>query len=180
MVAPGIAEALFATAIGLFAAIPAVIAYNRFSHGVNRIEASLQPLRRRLPHDAVAPAGRGALTMAMQPPSRAAGGRRAPMAEINVTPLVDVMLVLLIIFMVTAPLLTAGVPVNLPDSRAKPLDQEQKPVEVSLDDEGRMFVDKEEVERGGAAGAAGARSRALPTSRRRSSCAPTARSITAA
>ncbi|MDB5945465.1 MAG: biopolymer transporter TolR, partial [Ramlibacter sp.] len=46
------------------------------------------------------------------------------MSEINVTPLVDVMLVLLIIFMVTAPLLTAGVPVNLPDSRAKPLDQD--------------------------------------------------------
>ena len=67
------------------------------------------------------------------------------MAEINVTPLVDVMLVLLIIFMVTAPLLTAGVPVNLPDSRAKPLNQDQKPVEVSLDREGKLFLDKEEV-----------------------------------
>ena len=67
------------------------------------------------------------------------------MAEINVTPLVDVMLVLLIIFMVTAPLLTAGVPVNLPDSRAKPLEQDQKPVEVSLDAQGRLFIDKEAV-----------------------------------
>ena len=71
--------------------------------------------------------------------------RRAPMAEINVTPLVDVMLVLLIIFMVTAPLLTTGVPVNLPDSRAKPLAQEQKPVEVSLDAAGKLFLDKEEL-----------------------------------
>ena len=67
------------------------------------------------------------------------------MAEINVTPLVDVMLVLLIIFMVTAPLLTAGVPVNLPDSRAKALDQEAKPTEISLDEGGRTFVNKDEV-----------------------------------
>lgn len=67
------------------------------------------------------------------------------MADINVTPLVDVMLVLLIIFMVTAPLLTAGVPVNLPDSRAKPLDQEQKPVDLAIDKDGRVFIDKDEV-----------------------------------
>ncbi|MBV8685603.1 MAG: biopolymer transporter ExbD, partial [Alphaproteobacteria bacterium] len=59
--------------------------------------------------------------------------RRSPMAEINVTPMVDVMLVLLIIFMVTAPLLVAGVPVDLPESKAKALDQEQKPVQISLD-----------------------------------------------
>ena len=83
--------------------------------------------------------------MAANLPSRSARGRRAPMADINVTPLVDVMLVLLIIFMVTAPLLTAGVPVNLPDSRAKPLDQDAKPTEISLDEKGRTFVDKEEV-----------------------------------
>ncbi|WP_299651053.1 protein TolR [Sphingomonas bacterium] len=81
--------------------------------------------------------------MAMNSPR--SGRRRAPMAEINVTPLVDVMLVLLIIFMVTAPLLTAGVPVNLPDSRAKPLEQDQKPVELSLDAAGKLFLDKEEV-----------------------------------
>ena len=67
------------------------------------------------------------------------------MAEINVTPLVDVMLVLLIIFMVTAPLLTAGVPVDLPDSRAKPLEPEEKPVRISLDREGRLFVDETEL-----------------------------------
>ena len=83
--------------------------------------------------------------MAMQLPSQRSGGRKAPMADINVTPLVDVMLVLLIIFMVTAPLLTAGVPVNLPDSRAKPLDQDQKPVELSIDPQGRTFIAKEEV-----------------------------------
>jgi biopolymer transport protein TolR len=68
-------------------------------------------------------------------------GRRTPMAEINVTPMVDVMLVLLIIFMVTAPLLVAGVPVDLPDSKAGALDQERKPVQISLDRDGRIFVD---------------------------------------
>lgn len=83
--------------------------------------------------------------MAINLPSHRARGRRAPMADINVTPMVDVMLVLLIIFMVTAPLLTAGVPVNLPDSRAKPLDQDQKPVQISIDDQGRLFVNDDEV-----------------------------------
>jgi biopolymer transport protein TolR len=76
---------------------------------------------------------------------RGRGRRGAPMAEINVTPLVDVMLVLLIIFMVTAPLLVAGVPVNLPDSRAKPLDPPQKPVQISLDQSGKVYVDDAEV-----------------------------------
>jgi biopolymer transport protein TolR len=72
-------------------------------------------------------------------------GRRTPMAEINVTPMVDVMLVLLIIFMVTAPLLVAGVPVDLPDSKAKALDQEVKPIQVSLDPSGAIFVDEDPV-----------------------------------
>ncbi|MGK6354776.1 protein TolR [Sphingomonas sp. DT-207] len=79
--------------------------------------------------------------MAMHLPSNKGRGRRAPMAEINVTPLVDVMLVLLIIFMVTAPLLTAGVPVNLPESRAKALEQDQKPVQIAVDEAGQVFVD---------------------------------------
>ena len=67
------------------------------------------------------------------------------MSEINMTPLVDVMLVLLIIFMVTAPLLTAGVPVNLPDSRAKALDQDKEPIQISIDEQGRLFLDKDEI-----------------------------------
>ncbi len=75
-------------------------------------------------------------------PSKTRGrGRRAPMAEINVTPLVDVMLVLLIIFMVTAPLLVAGVPVDLPESRAGALDQQAKPVQIALDRNGGLFID---------------------------------------
>jgi biopolymer transport protein TolR len=75
-------------------------------------------------------------------PSRSRGrSRRQPMAEINVTPLVDVMLVLLIIFMITAPLLVAGVPVDLPESRAGALDQQAKPVQIALDGKGGIFMD---------------------------------------
>ena len=64
------------------------------------------------------------------------------MAEINVTPLVDVMLVLLIIFMVTAPLLVAGVPVDLPDAKAQSLPQDQSPIQISLNATGELFVDR--------------------------------------
>jgi biopolymer transport protein TolR len=78
-------------------------------------------------------------------PRRGHGGRRAPMAEINVTPLVDVMLVLLIIFMITAPLLMTGVPINLPDSRAKALEQPKKPTQISIDQAGQIYVDDDLV-----------------------------------
>lgn len=76
---------------------------------------------------------------------RGRGGRRAPMADINVTPLVDVMLVLLIIFMVTAPLLVTGVPVELPESRANALDQKDEPIEIAIDKDGVTFIDGTEV-----------------------------------
>ena len=75
-------------------------------------------------------------------PSRRRGrNRRAPISEINVTPMVDVMLVLLIIFMVTAPLLVAGVPVDLPESRAQALDQQAKPIQIAMDSSGAIFID---------------------------------------
>jgi biopolymer transport protein TolR len=83
--------------------------------------------------------------MAMGPVSRR-GSRRAPMADINVTPLVDVMLVLLIIFMVTAPLMLAGVPVDLPQSRAGALDQDKKPVQISIDQAGQIYIDDRTVQ----------------------------------
>ena len=83
--------------------------------------------------------------MAVKLPSASRGRSRAPMAEINVTPLVDVMLVLLIIFMVTAPLLTAGVPVNLPQSKAGALKQEKEPVTVSIEKSGQVFIGEDEV-----------------------------------
>ena len=73
------------------------------------------------------------------------GRRRMPMAEINVTPMVDVMLVLLIIFMVTAPLLVTGVPIDLPDSKAKALKSDDTPIQISIDGSGQVFVDKMQV-----------------------------------
>jgi biopolymer transport protein TolR len=80
----------------------------------------------------------------MTPPPRAmrgARGRRVrPMSEINVTPFVDVMLVLLIVFMVTAPLLTVGVPVDLPQTRAKSLGEDREPLAVTIDEEGQIFL----------------------------------------
>jgi biopolymer transport protein TolR len=69
---------------------------------------------------------------------RMRGGR--PMSEINVTPFVDVMLVLLIVFMVTAPLLTVGVPVDLPQTRAKSLGEDREPLAVSIDNGGQVFL----------------------------------------
>jgi len=68
------------------------------------------------------------------------------MSDINVTPFVDVMLVLLIVFMVTAPLLSAGVPVDLPQADAKPLALEKEPVTVTIDNLGKIFVKDEEVQ----------------------------------
>jgi biopolymer transport protein TolR len=62
------------------------------------------------------------------------------MSEINVTPFVDVMLVLLIVFMVSAPLLTAGVPVDLPDANAKPLAVEKQPITITVDSAGKVFL----------------------------------------
>jgi len=73
------------------------------------------------------------------------GRRRAVMAEINVTPMVDVMLVLLIIFMVSAPLLTVGVPLDLPQTQAKSLEQDKTPLQLSVDVKGRVFINDTEV-----------------------------------
>src|SRR6202790_4594170 len=73
------------------------------------------------------------------------GRRRAVMAEINVTPMVDVMLVLLIIFMVSAPLLTVGVPLDLPQTQAKSLDQDKTPLQLSVDVQGKVFINNTEV-----------------------------------
>ena len=71
--------------------------------------------------------------------------RVRPMSEINVTPFVDVMLVLLIVFMVSAPLLTSGVPVDLPEAQAKPLAIEKEPITITVDNEGRVFLKEDEV-----------------------------------
>lgn len=68
------------------------------------------------------------------------------MAEINVTPMVDVMLVLLIIFMVSAPLLTVGVPLDLPQTQAKSIEQDKQPLQLSVDIKGKIFINDTEVD----------------------------------
>ena len=67
-------------------------------------------------------------------------GRKGPLTEINVTPLVDVMLVLLIIFMISAPLLTVGVPVELPKTEASAVETNNEPLSVSIDQQGAIFI----------------------------------------
>ena len=80
------------------------------------------------------------MAMGVLASARGRNRRRAPMAEINVTPLVDVMLVLLIIFMVTAPLLNAGVDIDLPDSRANPVDAQPEAITVNIDEGGNVYL----------------------------------------
>ncbi len=73
-------------------------------------------------------------------------GRARPlMSEINVTPMVDVMLVLLIIFMVAAPLMTVGVPIDLPETQAKPMNAETQPITVSVNEQGQIFLQETEI-----------------------------------
>ena len=85
--------------------------------------------------------------MAMAIAQGGGGGRRGrrratkrPMADINVTPMVDVMLVLLIVFMVAAPLLTVGVPIDLPQTKAKELNTESKPITISVTPAGDLYI----------------------------------------
>jgi biopolymer transport protein TolR len=80
------------------------------------------------------------------------GGRRrrgvpryGAMAEINMTPFIDVMLVLLIIFMVAAPLLATGVPIDLPETKAAALNIDQKPISIAIDEKGQVFLMDEQV-----------------------------------
>jgi biopolymer transport protein TolR len=85
------------------------------------------------------------MAAALQTRSRGRGGKRRAMAEINVTPFVDVMLVLLIVFMVTAPLLTVGVPVDLPKTRAQALGQDREPLSVTVKRDGSIYLQNQRI-----------------------------------
>ena len=76
---------------------------------------------------------------------RGRSGGYQPLAEINVTPFVDVMLVLLIVFMVTAPLLTVGVPIDLPKTEAQQLGEEKEPLTITVDRTGKVFLQETEI-----------------------------------
>ena len=82
----------------------------------------------------------GFLHPALNRSGRRRNGRLRPMADINVTPMVDVMLALLIIFMVTAPLLTVGIPVNLPQTKAEPLSNPDEPIVVTINNKGAIYL----------------------------------------
>jgi biopolymer transport protein TolR len=83
--------------------------------------------------------------MAVTMGRRLPGARYRPMADINVTPLVDVMLVLLVVFMVTAPLLTVGVPVDLPQTQAPPINEPKEPTVITVNKEGELFIQDSSV-----------------------------------
>lgn len=76
---------------------------------------------------------------------RRSGGDAGPVAEINVTPLVDVMLVLLIVFMIAAPLMTVGVPLELPKTTAQAMQPDRKPMMISITPDGEIFIDKQPI-----------------------------------
>jgi len=86
-----------------------------------------------------------AMSPQIQPGRQRKGKRYQPMAEINVTPMVDVMLVLLIVFMVAAPLLTVGVPVNLPKAGAQSLKADDEPLAITVNAEGKIFIEETEI-----------------------------------
>ena len=160
-VAPGIAEALFATALGLVAAIPAVMAYNHYAVKLGRSVSTWKcgHLRDRKADFAPAWRCRGSrrtaarwkgLLMGMSANVSSGDGEDSsyrPMAEINITPMVDVMLVLLIIFMVAAPLMVTGVPIELPKTTAAKLGQSKKPMVVTLTADGKLQIRNDFVTR---------------------------------
>ena len=160
VVAPGIAEALLATAIGLVAAIPAVVIYNVFARQIGGFKAMLGDVAaqvlllqsRDLDLEASAAAHpvrvaqklrAGSCPMAMHLNENL--DDNGEMHDINVTPFIDVMLVLLIIFMVAAPLATVDVKVNLPASTSTPQPRPEKPVYLSVKADNSMFIGNDPV-----------------------------------
>ena len=134
VVAPGIAEALFATALGLVAAIPSVLFFNKFNNMLESISNKLDVFSEEI----ILIISKEILGKLIEKSYK----KNKTMSDINVTPFVDVMLVLLIIFMVTAPLLTAGIKVNLPESTSILKNEKNDPVTVTINSKGEIFLQK--------------------------------------
>ncbi len=151
VVAPGISEALFATAIGLVAAIPAAGALQHPVRPGAALRACSSKPSPASSSPSCAPARGAGLMAGIVPVGGSASGkfrrrRFTPIAEINVMPLVDVMLVLLIIFMVTAPLLQVGVPVDLPKTSAQQVGGKDEPLVVSVNSKDEVFLGETKYE----------------------------------
>tara|TARA_E500000081_G_scaffold146848_1_gene170381 strand:+ start:2096 stop:2530 length:435 start_codon:yes stop_codon:yes gene_type:complete len=86
-----------------------------------------------------------AVSLKTLPNNRRRIRKNSPISDINVTPFVDVMLVLLIVFMVTAPLLTVGVPIELPKTDAKQMSEESEPLTITLDKDGNIYIQEMEI-----------------------------------
>ncbi len=150
-VAPGISEALITTAAGLFVAVPALIAYNQFQARIKVFASAVDdfarellnsleeiPVRVGLPQRPVAP-GPKQLARRNMAFTSSNGQTRTSLADINITPLVDVVLVLLVIFMITAPVLQSGIEVAVPKTRTVKEITEQRMV-VTIDRDQQVFL----------------------------------------
>ena len=122
-----------ANELGILAARQAVVDYNKFKNDAKKDYEKLEKFSKRF------------LTI-IEMAFKLNRSSKEPMSEINVTPFVDVMLVLLIIFMVTAPLLTVGVQVDLPESSADSLPEETEPLTLSINAKGEIFIQESKVE----------------------------------
>ena len=138
-VAPGVAEALIATAAGLFTAIPAVIAYNYFLSRIRRTAFRLDTVTIELMTSLSVPVGKGEADSRRSTAMMSESRQRRFMAEINVIPLVDVVLVLLVIFMVTAPMLYRGMDINLPKSATNTIRPEMRTV-LTIEKDQRLYL----------------------------------------
>ena len=188
MVAPGIAEALLATALGLVAAIPAVVMYNMFSRWIAgyralHADAAAEVLRlvsRDLDRGAfdqrpaASPTRHGSRVGAMGVRLDHGDDELSEVHEINVTPFIDVILVLLIIFMIAAPLATVDISVDLPASNAEPQPRPDKPLFLTLKSDLSVALDNDD-DRPRRRWPARSTAQPRATSSSASSCAPTRR-----
>ena len=149
-VAPGIAEALVTTAVGLVAAIPAVVAYNRFNSRVEQLLTSYETFAEEFSSILHRQVHSAACKRCRTEPGRSLivarmAGRHKPMSEINMVPFIDIMMVMLVAFMVSSPMFTQGVHVELPKTDSKPVEipPGEEPLIVAIKPDGTYYLSLE-------------------------------------